>query len=129
MTRRELVKTTMGALFGVSIIPAFGQKPVFTPPIIPLVWPEMPDLTVYFTRRPVNGGHKDLEIMSKPQDCPFDELGLTPDFGQEVISQIDQSIAMTTGWEKDGYLYTVHATPKNPVFVHPSGVEWTNITP
>jgi len=28
MTRREFARNTLGALFGVSVIPAFGQKPV-----------------------------------------------------------------------------------------------------
>lgn len=34
MTRRELAKKTIGALFSVSSIPAFGSKPkLFIPPV------------------------------------------------------------------------------------------------
>ncbi len=35
MTRRELVKTTIGALFGVSAIPAALEKPKWTPVVAP----------------------------------------------------------------------------------------------
>jgi hypothetical protein len=119
MNRRDFTKNTMGALFGVSVIPAVFEKPKSTV----TVWPQFPDRNIWFFRKKITDlgtGISGLQQLQNPSGATADELGLSQVMMESISNSVAGSDGFRESWESDEFRYWITSVQKSKT----SGFTW-----